>query len=338
MRVSSLRTLLTVVLLAAWVMPLAAQTPPISTAADFGADGFNLEALPTVVATVNGLRVSKAELISEAQGAFRQLAAVGDVRELNESFYSEALDQIIAGILLHEEATALGLAATEEELDAEIARAKAAYESEEAFLRGLAQQGVSESSLRTDLARQASIQKIINVVIRPTVIVSEEEARAFYEQNLEKMEQPERVRVRHLMAAKASGGTDGENATTRTRAQVWLDRLGQGVEFEALAQESDDEETRATGGELPWLAQGQTLPEFDAAIFALQPGERSEIVETELGFHIIESLERAAAHTATFESVRGSIERTIVQQSLPEAVLRRVLQLRASADIERALP
>ncbi len=338
MKISSLRGLLIVLLLVSWVTPLIAQTSPTSTAANVGADGFNLEDLPTVVATVNGVRITKAELLSEAQGAFRQLAALGDVRELNEAFYAEALDQLIAGILLHEEATALGFAASDEELDAEIAKAKAAYDSEEAFLRGLAQQGVSEANLRTDLARQNSIQKIINVVVRPTVTVSEEAARAFYEQNLEKMDQPERVRVRHLMAEKPTEATEAETATARARAEAWLERLGQGVEFGALAGESDDQGTRETGGEIPWLTRGQTLPEFDESIFALQQGERSEVVETDLGFHIIESLERISAHTATFESVRESIERALVQQNLPAAVLRRVEQLTASADIERALP
>lgn len=338
MKISTLGALLTAVLLATAVAPLDAQTPPASTASDIGANGFNLDNLPPVVATVNGVRITKAELLSEAQGAFRQLAAQGDVRELNEAFYSEALDQIIAGILLHEEAKALGIAASDEELDAEIAKAKAAYDSEEAFLRGLAQQGVSQTSLRTDLARQTSIQKIIHVVVRPTVTVTEEEARAFYDQNLERMELPQRVRVRHLMAGKQPGATTAEKVTAQAQAETWLEQLEQGADFATLAKESGDEGTRETGGELPWLTRGQTLPEFDSVAFGLEPGERSEIVETDQGFHIIESLERMSAHTATFESVRESIESAIAQESLPAAVMRRVEQLRASADIERALP
>ena len=337
MRISTLATLLTLVLLAPVVAPLDAQTPPASTASDIGADGFNLDSLPPVVARVNGIPITKAELISEAQGAFRQLAALGDVRELNEGFYSEALDQIIAGILLHEEAQALGIAASGDELDAEIAKARAAYDSEEAFLRGLAQQGVSQTSLRSELARQTSIQKII-AVVRPTVTVTEEEARAFYDQNLEEMEQPERVRVRHLMANKQPGATDAEKATAQARVETWLVELEQGADFATLAKESGDEGTRETGGELPWLIRGQTLPEFDSVAFGLEPGERSEIVETDLGFHIVESLELVPAHTATFESVRESIEAVITQENLPAAVLRRVEQLRESADIERALP
>ena len=120
-----------------------AQTPPATTSTDIAADGFNVDSLPAVVATVNGIHITKARLLLEAQAAFRQLAARGDVRDLNAALYREALHQIIAGILLHAEARVLGIAATEEEIEAQLRNAKEAFPSEEVFLRSLAERGDS---------------------------------------------------------------------------------------------------------------------------------------------------------------------------------------------------
>jgi parvulin-like peptidyl-prolyl isomerase len=86
----------------------------------------------------------------------------------------------------------------------------------------------------------------------------------------------EQVHVRHILVETAE------------EAQTALARLEAGEDFISLAKElSTDESTKEDGGDLGWFPRGVTVPEFEEATFALQPGETSDIVQTSFGYHII---------------------------------------------------
>lgn len=81
----------------------------------------------------------------------------------------------------------------------------------------------------------------------------------------------------------------------RQRAEEVLRRVRAGEDFAALAREfSADPGSKDEGGELGWMSRGETVAPFDAAMFALQPGQTSDLVETNYGFHIIQVEERRA--------------------------------------------
>jgi parvulin-like peptidyl-prolyl isomerase len=86
----------------------------------------------------------------------------------------------------------------------------------------------------------------------------------------------EQVHARHILVE------------TEEEAQTVLARLEAGEDFIALAEElSTDEGTREEGGDLGWFPRGVMVPEFEEAAFALQPGETSDVLQTDFGYHII---------------------------------------------------
>jgi parvulin-like peptidyl-prolyl isomerase len=101
------------------------------------------------------------------------------------------------------------------------------------------------------------------------------------------------IRVAHILILHV-GSRSLEDPQVRPREaalQRALDvlfRARRGEDFAALALEcSEDKLTRDKGGRLPPISRGQTVPEFEEAAFALQPGQISDVVETSFGFHII---------------------------------------------------
>ncbi len=143
--------------------------------------------------------------------------------------------------------------------------------------------------------------------LRQRVAVSEEELRAYYNEHIDRYRIQNRVHVSHILF-KTIGKTDAEVEEVRKKAEEVLKKAKHGAKFEDLARQySEDTTTKEKGGDLSWIVQGQTVPEFEKTAFSLPPGSVSDLVKTQYGFHIIKVIEHENARTQSFEEVRASI-------------------------------
>jgi hypothetical protein len=103
----------------------------------------------------------------------------------------------------------------------------------------------------------------------------------------------EQVHARHILIAVKSPDSpvpqeEGlDKPAARAKAEEVLKRVKAGEDFQKLAQENSNDGSKQNGGDLGWFSKGRMVPEFEKAAFALQPGQTSEIVESQFGFHII---------------------------------------------------
>src|SRR6201987_817796 len=140
--------------------------------------------------------------------------------------------------------------------------------------------------------------------------------RAYYNAHIDQYKVENRVHVEHILF-KTIGKTAAEIAEIRQKAEDVLKQAKKGANFEDLAKKySEDDATKPKGGDLGWIVEGQTVPEFQQAAFTQPKGSISDLVKTQYGFHIIKVLDRETAHTKSFEEVRDTIVPIVLDEKV----------------------
>ena len=143
--------------------------------------------------------------------------------------------------------------------------------------------------------------------LRQTLQIPEDALKEQYQANIQQYQVPNQVHCQHILF-KTIGATDAIVEETRKKAEDVLKQAKKGAKFDELAKKySEDPGSKDKGGDLGWVRQGQTVPEFEKAAFSLAPGQISDLVKTQYGFHIIKVLEKQTAHTKPFEEVKDSL-------------------------------
>jgi peptidyl-prolyl cis-trans isomerase D len=143
--------------------------------------------------------------------------------------------------------------------------------------------------------------------LRQTVQIPEDVLKKQYQDNIHQYEVPNQVHVQHILF-KTVGQSDAEVAETKKKAEDVLKQARKGVKFDELAKKySEDPGSKDKGGDLGWIRQGQTVPEFEKEAFSLALDQISDLVRTQYGFHIIKVLDKQTAHTKPFDEVRDAL-------------------------------
>ena len=144
--------------------------------------------------------------------------------------------------------------------------------------------------------------------VRQNTEISDDELKVQYQQDIQQYQVPNRVHVQHILLMTV-GKTDAEVEEIRQKAEDVLKQARKGAKFDELAKRySEDPGTKDKGGDLGFITQGQTVPEFEKTAFTLPKGSISDLVKTQYGFHIIKVLDKETAHTKPFEEVKESIK------------------------------
>jgi len=173
--------------------------------------------------------------------------------------------------------------------------------------------------------------------MRTKIVVPAADIEAAYNTNSQQYETPEQVRASHILL-KTEGKDD---ATVKAKAEDLLKKAKAGGDFAELAKtNSEDEASAKNGGDLDYFGRGRMVPEFDQVAFALQPGQISDVVKTQYGYHIIKATDRKAATTRPLAEVRQqlsdqlSYERAQAQATDLATALEK--EIKKPADLDKA--
>ncbi|MBQ4432097.1 MAG: peptidylprolyl isomerase [Synergistaceae bacterium] len=157
------------------------------------------------------------------------------------------------------------------------------------------------------------------------IAVSDDEARKFYDDNPAMFKQPERVRALHILVSDDA-----------TLAKV-QEELKAGKSFDAVAKEySIDPGSAANGGDLGEFPRGVMVPEFEKVAFDLKnPGDVSEPVKSQFGWHIIKLEEHIPESPMPFEQVKPRILQELKDQKTQDVLQDKAKELEGKYKVER---
>ena len=141
--------------------------------------------------------------------------------------------------------------------------------------------------------------------IRNRTQISPQDIERAYEDSLQQYSTPEQVRASHILL-KTEGKDD---AAVKKQAEDLLAKVKGGADFAQLATtHSEDDTSKVKGGDLDFFGKGSMVPEFDKVAFSMKPGEISDLVKTQYGYHIIKVTDKKEASTKPLQEVRAQIE------------------------------
>ena len=149
--------------------------------------------------------------------------------------------------------------------------------------------------------------------------VTDEALHRTYDEAVKSMGGQEEVRARHILVE------------SEDEAKTLLDQIKGGADFAALAKEKSKDPGAAEGGDLGYFTKDQMVPEFGDVAFKMYPGQLSNPVKTQFGWHIIKVEDKRTKQPPEFEKVKDQIEAYLARKSQTEFIAK----LRQSAKIER---
>ncbi|MFJ8247768.1 peptidylprolyl isomerase [Peribacillus asahii] len=237
------------------------------------------------VATVDGNKITKEELYDE----------------LVASYGTDTLNTLITNKVVELEAKKQNVTVSDEDIQKELDVLTEQYGDEETLKSQLEASGSSMDDLKDDIVQYLQTRKLIE----PSIKITDEEIKKYFEENKDSLGQAEQVEASHILV---------EDKAT---AEEVLKKLKNGGDFAELAKEySTDEGSAANGGSLGYFGKGQMVAEFEDAAFKLEVGKISEPVKTEHGYHIIKVTDKKEAKEATLKDSKEQIKETLLTEKL----------------------
>jgi peptidyl-prolyl cis-trans isomerase C len=303
---------------------------------DGGSGDFNLK---DPVATVNGDKISKAQL----DEAFDKAVEMTGVKasdltpEQKLEGYRQILDELITEKLVNK--AAAGITVPQADVDAQIAKIKAQFPSDEAFSKQLSQVGQTPEQLSETIRKMLQQQRWLEDQLAGKTDISDEEAKKFYDENKKEFEQPETVKASHILFRVNKDDSEDVVNQKLKAAQTAETRAKKGEDFTALAKElSEEPGAKESGGDLGFFAKDRMVPEFAEVAFSEKVGDVSDPVRTQFGWHVIKVTDKKPAGTLPYDEVKAQLITYLKSKKQEEAAQELLKSLRDSAKIENTLP
>lgn len=313
----------------------------------------NGKPVPKVVAKVNGTKLTS-DLLKREMIAYRLLAnRQGKIIETEdeEKIARGLLMKAIDDELIYQQGLKQNLSIDSATIDRELDHIQSQFPDKKLFLAALAAQRLTFDVLKINIKKTLVKEEFVRANIAPKVQVHDDKVKSFYDKNQATFIKPETFKISHIYVSIPAPG-DGEAESIEDRAKAkeiieWvtnearkkinlaLSDLKKGKSFPSVAKElSEDPKTFDKGGDLGFMMKNQTLPEVSSAMVKLKVGEISSVIESSLGFHIIQLTEKKESHPIALEEVKPEILNHLLKLETEKQLKNYLTGLRKKSEIK----
>ncbi|WP_041364438.1 nitrogen fixation protein NifM [Methylomonas methanica] len=205
---------------------------------------------------------------------------------------------------------------SEQEVASAFAEVRDRFEDEAAFEAALLANQLTTESLQAALSRQCKVNSVLEKVAARAPKVNEVEVGIFYHSHPDKFHIPEQRTARHILISINPDYPENtrENALQRIR-DIAETLKRKPHKFANLALKNSECPTALNGGELGTLVQGKLYPQLDEVLFQLKENQISAVVETEVGFHLIQCTKIIRAETLSLKNATPKIKQIMQERS-----------------------
>jgi len=234
-----------------------------------------------------------------------------------EQVKKDILNQVIEDKLVLSRAKELNIKVTESEISERLDYIKNGFSSEEEFYKTLETQGITIANLKDRYRDQVMMKKLVDYEVKSKISVLPSEISDYYEKHKDQFKEGDKCRVKNILI-KAKDEVSFELA--KVEIEDVFNKLKEGGNFDDLAMQYSQGPNAEKGGDMGYIEQGQMLEALDKAIFKLKPGEFSEPVKSEIGYHIFKVEDIKYGRLSSLEDVNKDIQMVLFQDKFKAQV------------------
>ena len=184
------------------------------------------------------------------------------------------------------------------------------------YQRKLAAEGNTLGNVKKEIKAQMLRMRLLRREVQSRILITDQEIGEFYDKHRQDYEGKEAVRIKQILLPVRADADKKERDGIRNQALQLRERILKGEPFEQLAAQFSEGPAAAQGGDIGFVERGVILPEVEKAAFGLSAGQLSEVIETEMGFHLIAIVDKRGAGLKPLPVVRNEIKAKIEDEKI----------------------
>jgi len=304
-----------------------------------GAESAKAEGGDPVWIRVNDEEIHRSAVQQEIDSLRRQIQGQYNVspdQVPDDMIRHEAMRRVVQKAIVEQTISREGITVDQERINEEYAKFKERFPSEEVYKQQLEQNGLTEQEIKDQISKMLRYEMLVDKKVdlqEPT----EEEVAMVYERSKDRLKEPAEAEVQQIMISITPTAGEDEKAEKYKLAVDLAERAGAGENFEAMVEKYSEAPYKDDGGTQTYV-KGQMPESFDLVVFALEPGEVSDPIETPMGYYVVKLVDVKPERTPELKEVKEDILKYLAQEKEGRAVQTYVQGLVDQASVEYLEP
>ncbi|MDT8337669.1 MAG: peptidylprolyl isomerase [Sulfurimonas sp.] len=266
----------------------------------------------STVAVVNGIAISVDERDKEVGKLLPKAYFHSSIDEEKlKNLQEQALESLIEKTLLYSYALSKNINTTESEIDEVMTNLAARYGSKDLFEGAIKRLGFTKATFRDAVKKDEVLKKLYKQEIE--VEISDKELREYYDKNMHKFKEPEKVRVRLIHVRNNPEDPEGREKAKK-RIDEAFQKLEEGEYFADVAAKYSTAMSRIKGGDMGYLHRGRLQKAVEDVAFSMDINKTSKIIEQDIGYFIVKVEDKLVPNQLSFEKIKDGLAKDLKEK------------------------